>query len=113
MTRVEFIKADGMYTGFSAKGHSGYAEAGEDIVCSAVSALTQTTVLGIVKTIGAQAEYSIDDSGFLSCTVRETDEKKSAMASLLIEVMYEGLCNIEGNYGKYLSISEREVTNNV
>ena len=31
------------YTGFRCDGHAGYAELGEDIVCSAVSVLTLNT----------------------------------------------------------------------
>ena len=38
MTVLRFDRAPGGFTGFSCSGHSGYAEAGEDIVCAAVSA---------------------------------------------------------------------------
>jgi uncharacterized protein YsxB (DUF464 family) len=31
----------------SAKGHANYAEHGKDIVCSAVSAIMQTTIMGL------------------------------------------------------------------
>ena len=49
MTVITVLKKHGRLVGFEAKGHSGYAEAGEDIVCAAVSAVMQTAVIGILK----------------------------------------------------------------
>ena len=40
MTKVTIFKQQGLYKGFEVSGHSGYADAGEDIVCAAISALT-------------------------------------------------------------------------
>ena len=37
MTTVTFLTEESRIIGFDAKGHSGYAEEGEDIVCAAVS----------------------------------------------------------------------------
>ena len=37
MTTIRFDRRAGRILGFSCQGHSGYAEAGEDIVCAAVS----------------------------------------------------------------------------
>ena len=55
MTRVEFFDQDGRITGFSCSGHSGYAEEGSDIVCAAISALTQGAVIGLKEVIGLEA----------------------------------------------------------
>ena len=38
MIKAEFYDREGRITGFSVSGHSGYAEAGADIVCASVSA---------------------------------------------------------------------------
>ena len=40
--------------GFTASGHSGFAERGHDIVCAAVSALTQTCELGLSDVLGLE-----------------------------------------------------------
>jgi len=110
MTKVFVDKKDGMYIGFTSSGHSGYAEAGEDIVCSAVSVLVQTALLGILQTVNASAKYTIDErKNCIECTLTEEDSVKREKASLLIEVMYEGLCNVQRNYNKYLRVTEREV----
>ena len=110
MTQVIIFRNGKHIYGFSADGHSGYAEEGSDIVCSAVSALTQTTLLGIIQTVGAEAVYKIDERGSIECRLTEKNPDKLEKSELLIKVMYEGLCNIKESYGKYLSVAEREVT---
>ena len=48
MIQVEIIRdASKAYVGFSIKGHAGYAEHGQDIICAAVSVLAQNTVNSI------------------------------------------------------------------
>ncbi len=49
MTTVEVFHKGDCIVGFKAHGHSGYGEEGEDIVCAAVSAITQTALLGLQK----------------------------------------------------------------
>lgn len=44
MTKVVFFKTCGRFTGLQAEGHSGYAEAGSDIICAAVS-----TAFGMIE----------------------------------------------------------------
>lgn len=39
MIEVQALKEKGHYKSFHIQGHAGYADAGEDIVCAAVSAL--------------------------------------------------------------------------
>ena len=57
MTTVVFRMEDDRINGFEARGHSGYAEAGEDIVCAAVTSavrLVETTVndvLGLAASV--------------------------------------------------------------
>ena len=51
MTTVTFFTEGRRITGFQAEGHSGYAEAGEDIVCAAVTSAVRLLecVLNYVK----------------------------------------------------------------
>ena len=90
-----------------------YAQSGSDIVCSAVSALTQTALIGLLEVVGAKVDYTIDDDGFIKCRILEESECKLKSADLILRVMYAGLCNIQTNYKEYLGVSEREVTGNV
>ena len=110
MVNVEIKIKDGKAVGFNAKGHALYANPGEDIVCSAISALTQTTLLGLLEIIEIKTDYSINDNAYIDCIVDDGNIDKLEKADLIIRVMQKGLCNIAENYGKYLSVSEREVT---
>ncbi len=103
------FRRKGRIAGFSAKGHTGFAEAGEDIVCSAVSAVTQTAVLGVTEVLKLPAAVETGE-GKLSCMLEaglgEADRNK---AELIFETMAVGLNSIADSYGDYLKIIEREV----
>ena len=55
MTTVTFHSAGGRVDGFLVEGHSGYAEAGADIVCAAVSAAVGLTECTINEVLGLGA----------------------------------------------------------
>ena len=64
MTTVTFHSGSGRIDGFLVEGHSGYAEAGADIVCAAVSAavgLTECTVNEVLG-LGAPVKASEADA---------------------------------------------------
>lgn len=109
MTTVTIFRQNGRIAGFSAKGHTGFAEAGEDIVCSAVSAITQTAVLGLTEVLKLSAVVSVHDAK-LSCMlekdIADIDWQK---AELILETMALGLRSIADSYGDYIKIIEREV----
>ena len=81
------IDSDGRYQGFQVKGHAGYAGAGEDIVCAAVSVLTQNTINSIEAFTEDAISYSVDD-GYLDCSL---DGTVSAESKLLLNSLILGL----------------------
>jgi uncharacterized protein YsxB (DUF464 family) len=84
-------------TGFRISGHSGYSEEGSDIVCSAVSALAQTALLGLMEYLPGQVEYQMDD-GFLSVQVL----KDSPQGQVILKTMVLGFRQIVQQYGQYV-----------
>ena len=81
MTTVTFRMEGDRITGFDSKGHSGYAEAGADIVCAAITSairLVEATindVLGLsasVKVREEDASISLRLPGGLSPTAEST-----------------------------------------
>ena len=61
-TTVTFVRrSDGALVGYRATGHTGYAEAGEDIVCAGVSALTQSTLNGLLNVLKAPVGHKVDE----------------------------------------------------
>ena len=91
MTTVVFRMEDDRITGFEARRHSGYAEAGEDIVCAAVTSavrLVETTVndvLGLaaaVKVREQDASISLRLPGGLDEVTESTCQ--SLMTGLMV-----------------------------
>lgn len=110
MIKIIICKSSkGTITGFKVTGHSGYNAYGKDIVCSAVSALAQTALLGLVKVAEAEVDYQIDE-GCLVCSLKNAEsDRKCIMSEAILETMYEGLKNIRESYEKYIDIVEEEV----
>ena len=44
MTKVVFYRSCGTFYGFEEQGHTGYGEAGDDVLCAALSAMTMLIV---------------------------------------------------------------------
>ena len=65
MITIKVRKKNGSYVEFISKGHAGYAEAGQDIVCAAVSALIITTVNSLEKFTDDKFDVQEKD-GFIS-----------------------------------------------
>ena len=110
-TTVTFVKrSDGALIGYSAIGHSGYAEAGADIVCAAISALTQTTLNGLKNILKAPVMFDQDDDGaFIEAKLTsEASEAQIQQAQLLLLTMQEGLQAIETEHPRNLRVIFKE-----
>jgi uncharacterized protein YsxB (DUF464 family) len=94
-------------------GHAGFGEAGEDLVCSAISALTQTCLLGLTQVVGLsekQFAWSVDERQGITCILSsDTDGEQKEKAELLFLTMEAGLNSIKESYRKALKIRHREV----
>ena len=110
-TTVTFLKrSDGALLGYRANGHSGYAEAGADIVCAAISALTQTTLNGLKNVLKAPVMFDQDDDGaFIEAILTpEASEDQIRQAQLLLVTLQEGLQAIQRGYPRNLRIIFKE-----
>ncbi|NMB24766.1 MAG: ribosomal-processing cysteine protease Prp [Firmicutes bacterium] len=89
---------------FAAKGHTGFAPHGEDIVCAAVSVLLQTAILGLEEL--AKAELSVEMSdGSLECRIL-AGKGNGIVTSTILNTMLLGLQAIETDYGDFIEVSE-------
>ena len=118
MTRITFYKSNGVFYGFEEKGHTGYEEAGRDILCSAISAMTMLIINAIEISYGSDADYIIDEETTnIKLIARgalarfESDEKKRYAIAGLILAYYEQLRELTEEYYEYLSVDavEREL----
>ncbi|WP_418790732.1 ribosomal-processing cysteine protease Prp [Phosphitispora sp. TUW77] len=111
MIIVSIERSNGTIRGYTVKGHAGYLPPGEDIVCAAVSMLTQTTLLGLMRFIKEGLSYHIDSLGTLTCRLpEELSKKEQLQAQAILETMVMGLKNLQGNYKGYIRVFNRRWT---
>lgn len=103
-----FRDTDGLVKGLTYSGHAGYGEEGQDIICSAVSALTLNMANSVEAFTDDPFEGHIDEEqgGFsFHFTSGISRESKLLMDSLLL-----GLASIQESYGNdYVYIQYKEV----
>lgn len=69
MIKVNFFTSDSTINGFEISGHSGSAEAGSDIICSAVSSAAYMAANTLTEIVKCEAVADISD-GYMSFTVK-------------------------------------------
>ncbi|OAA91540.1 ribosomal-processing cysteine protease Prp [Clostridium coskatii] len=90
------------------KGHAESVNQGYDMVCSAVSAISQTTVIGITEVLKLKLKYSIKD-GFLSFSLKDMKQDDILKCQVLVKTMLLGLKSIEFNFSEYINVKVEEV----
>ena len=97
---------EGRIAGFSVSGHSGYAEAGQDIVCAAVSAVVGMAEATINDVCGAKAKIRVkeEDARITLTLPAVCDEEESVQAVLAGLLLY--LCNLRDEYPDYIEVLE-------
>lgn len=81
------------------KGHSGYSEAGSDIVCSSVSSICITTVNALISLDEDCLDYTEKD-GFLNIKIK----KHYDVVDKLIDNMINLLKELQDQYKEYIEI---------
>ena len=115
MTTITFYKTDGYYYGFEEQGHTGFADAGDDILCSALSAMTILIINSIEVSYAASVDYTIDEKtsdikliAKSALPKYEKDEKKQFAISGLIQAYFLQLMDLLEEYYDYLDVREIE-----
>ena len=110
MTTITVYTPDGSaIRGFKAEGHAGGRRIrGYDLVCCAVSALTQTGVNALCTVAGVEPEVTVRD-GFLECILPEgMEEKTLEKAQIVLRTMMTGLTDIQKIYPNLIRIQQKE-----
>ncbi len=106
MTRCEFFTEEDRITGFSISGHSGYAEAGQDIVCAAITAIVTMAEATINDVCGAKAKVRVkeEDARITLTLPTSCDEEESVQA--VLAGMLLTLCSMRDEYPDYIEVLE-------
>ena len=104
MTRCEFFREGDRITGFSVSGHSGYAEAGSDIVCAAVSAVVTMAEATINDVLGAKAKVRVkDEQARISLTLPVSCDEEESVQAVLTGMMLT-LTGMRDDYPDYIEV---------
>ena len=104
MINVEFIKnKDNQFLSFIINGHANYDDYGNDIVCSAVSAVSIGTVNSIVSIAKFKPNvYKKNKGGYLkvSIPIKDVNNSQLYISQILLNSLYIELQGISKNYPK-------------
>ena len=108
MTTVTFLTEERRIIGFDAVGHSGYGEAGEDIVCAAVTSAVRLVEATVNEVMGLCASVKVNEKnatinfrlpGGLGQTAESTCQ--NLMAGLMVY-----LAELHDEYPEHIEVME-------
>ena len=112
MTNIVFFRSGGVFYGFEEQGHTGFGEAGDDILCAAISSMTMLLINTIEVAYASNVDYDINED---DTTIRvrakaalpefESDDYKRYAVSGLMMGYYLQLGDMLEEYGDYLDVS--------
>ena len=106
MTRCEFFTEDERITGFTVSGHSGYSEAGSDIVCAAISAVVTMAEATINDVCGAKAKVRVKhDDARITLTLPASCDEEETVQAVLAGMMLT-LASLRDDYPDYIEVLE-------
>ena len=108
MTEVIFFTEASRIVGFEVKGHSGYAEAGEDIVCAAITSTVRLVECTINDVLGLEASVKVrekDASITLKLPAKLGQTNESTCQALLTGLMVH-FVQLAEEYPEFISVME-------
>lgn len=106
MTTVTVRRDEQGICGLSVKGHSGYAEAGSDIVCAAVSVLMTTCINALESVAGIRAMvFQKERSAAMEVLLpKGLAPQQFHDGQIILQTAVQGFCDVAEQYPKYIQI---------
>ena len=106
MIKVEFFSQEGRRTGFSVSGHSGYAEAGADVICAAVTAVVRYAEATLNDILGVGAKTRVDaEKALITLTLPASCEDEDTVQAILDGMMLT-LVSLRDENPDYIEVME-------
>ena len=106
MTKIEVFNHDGRINGFSVSGHSGYAEAGSDIVCAAVTTAVRFAECTINDVLGNHANTKVNENEpRITLTLPAACDDEDAVQDVLNGFILTML-SLRDDYPDYIEVME-------
>ena len=86
MTKITFYEKDGNILKMEISGHTGYSESGQDILCSAISAISQSVVMGLKQVVKCPINFQTETKkGFLSVSINTKENSLIKYSQILLQ----------------------------
>ncbi len=115
MVNITFYKRNGVYYKFVEEGHALFDEAGNDIVCAAISSMTMLVANSIEVSYSSNVDYKIDgDENRITVTAMDAlpdyceDEKRRFAVAGIMQAYYLELMSMLDDYYDYIDVNEVE-----
>ncbi|MBE7076859.1 MAG: ribosomal-processing cysteine protease Prp [Clostridiales bacterium] len=108
MINITIVKKNQTILTIEASGHSGYAEEGSDIVCSAVSTLMISLINGLTDVVKIKPNVKVDEEIPLSY-VNVPEEMSNEKVQTLMQTTALALKGLrDDGYSKFIKIKEKQ-----
>lgn len=105
MIKILLVSKDNYFIKLKVSGHSGYDTFDKDIVCAAVSSITQSLIIGLERVINPNFYSEVDDKKpSLFVDISTYNKEDLNKAQILFSTFRYTIESLILDYGKYISI---------
>ena len=103
-----FKKTDKIYC-VECSGHTGFDEYGKDILCSSISTLVQSAVLGVQEVAKLDNQFKVNEKkGYLYFKILDFEKIKDTesfrASQYILQTMFLSLNDLAQNYKEYIKL---------
>ena len=111
MTDVKIAKKDGSIVSIVCDGHTGYGIEGEDIVCSALSSVVQTALLGLLTVAKVNVKYKVDEAqGYLEISLpQDLSMEERHDCDVILNTMLCGVSDLREGFSDFINLGVKDV----
>ena len=106
MTTVTFHMQDDRIQGFTCEGHSGYAEAGADIICAAVTTAVRFAEATVTDVLGFSAKVRVNEEDARISLTLPADALEDETAQAVLTGLMLTLCELRDENPEYIDVLE-------
>lgn len=104
MIKIKIYEKDNNIFSVLCKGHAGYAESGNDIVCAAVTSIMQMSGGGIEEVIGLKSVYT-GKEGFCQILLPDNiSDSDMRDCQIVLKILKSALKELSIEYKKYIKM---------
>ena len=110
MTHIKIKTKNNNIISFEISGHTGYEDSGKDILCAAISSISQSACLGITKVLNIKAVINKNDKkGYLKLVLpNNLTESQSRECQIILKTMQISLQDLLFDYSNYIKLEVQD-----